>query len=87
LQREVQVSKVTDETNFGTKGLLLHVFKDVASKDYEVWWNLDMEFDGICIGSGKTRREAIDDAYKTLSELSVVLDEAAAHAVAGGADE
>lgn len=71
------MGKVSDETNYGPKGLLLHVFKDEASQDYEVWWNLDMEFDGICVGAGKTRRKAIDDAYKTLSELSVVLDEAA----------
>lgn len=69
--------KFTDETHHGRKELLVHVFKVPVGNDYEVWWNLDMEFDGICVGSGNTRKEAIDDAYRTLSELSVILDEAA----------
>lgn len=75
MAREPKDFKVKDETRYGRKGLLVHVFKDTASDDYEVWWNLDIDFDGLCIGAGKTRREAYDDAYRTLSELSVVLDE------------
>lgn len=72
------MARVTDESRYGREGTLLHVFKnDDFDRDYEVWWDVSTDFDGQCIGTGKTRREAIDDAYKTLSELSVVLDEAA----------
>lgn len=78
------MGKLTDETKYGRKGLLVHVFKDTATGDYEVWWNLDMEFDGTCVGAGKTRKAAIDDAYRTLSELSVVIDEAATSAAGSG---
>lgn len=71
------MSERTNETRYGRKGLLLHVFRDVPSDDYEVWWNLDMDFDGVCVGAGKQRKDAMDDAYRTLSELSVILDKAA----------
>lgn len=77
---------ITNETRYGSKGLLVHVFQEAG--DYEVWWDLDQDFDGVCVGAGKTRREAFDDAYRTLSELSTILDDGVndepAHAASGG---
>lgn len=81
------MARVSDESKYGYEGLLLHVFKnDEFDEDYEVWWNMSSDFDGRCIGSGGTRKEAIDDAYRTLSQMSIVLDDAATPATqaAGG---
>lgn len=36
---------------------------------FEVWLDTEVqECDGICLGSGKTKREAFDDALQSLTE-------------------
>lgn len=52
-------------------GHKLHIFWD--GDMWEVWLNTEVEdFDGICIGSGKFKEDALEDAMLTLSLLHSV---------------
>jgi hypothetical protein len=53
-------------------GYQLHVHRDTA---WEVWLNVDLDFDGLCIGCGASRARAVAGAIATLKELTAKLHE------------
>ena len=48
---------------------MINVFEE--NGEFEIWLDADLAKDGLCIGSGATRHEALDAARKELrSELT-----------------
>jgi len=56
----------TNDENFEVvRGYWLHIFLDGGH--WQVWLNTEVaDFDGLCIGSGRTREAAIKDAQRVL---------------------
>lgn len=56
-----------DERYAEINGRELHVIG--STDDVEVWLNTEVaDFDGICIGGGESRKQAIADAITTLEQ-------------------
>jgi len=61
VQREVQVSKSTQGEHLELDSNQIHISNEDGN--WWVWLNTDVgDFDGLCIGCGQSRKEAIDDA-------------------------
>lgn len=54
-------------------GYRLHVTGTI--NDVEVWLNSGMNFNGIAIGGGESRRAAVEDAVRTLEGALGILKE------------
>lgn len=54
-------------------GYSLHVTG--GPDDIEVWLNISIDFDGIAIGGGQSRKQAVMDAIDTLERAVKVLKE------------
>lgn len=65
--------KINEHYDVTSGGYFLHVTGE--SNDVEVWFNMSMEYDGIAIGGGETRAEAVADAIETLERALGVLRE------------
>lgn len=52
-------------------GYELHVKGDEG--DYEVWFNLNLDYDGFCIGGRESRASAVRDACDTLERALKIL--------------
>lgn len=63
-----------DEHYTEINGRELHVVG--GTDDVEVWLNTEvMDFDGICIGGGESRRAAVADAIETMERALGILKE------------
>jgi hypothetical protein len=61
-------SKPLFSTRLNLDGNRTHIVSE-AEKDFEVWLNTDIsDFDGLCIGCGQTRQDAVNDAVSVLRQ-------------------
>lgn len=55
-------------------GYQLHIFKAEEDGEWVVWLNTEAsDFDGLVIGKGKTRQEAVAEAMKVVEAMEAVL--------------
>lgn len=53
---------------------VVHIRQEIGGPDFQVWLNTEaMDFDGLCVGSGWSREQAIDDALETFEQCLAVL--------------
>lgn len=59
------------------EGGFLHVaspnLNTELGSEWDVWLNAELDFDGVCVGSGASREDAVDDAKNTLEAALAVL--------------
>ncbi len=71
LQRQVERNDMIAELYPAVlvEGHLVHVFQE-NGRHWQVWVNTeDLEFTGLCVGTGETRDEAIAVAVKALEAI------------------
>lgn len=77
-----------ERIDLSERGYALHVIPANLLNDYEVWLNTEVaDFDGLCVGVGKTRSEAMTKAAATLEDTALALRDAVARAVSTGESE
>lgn len=69
--RRAQRAGNPEDTELNFSGYRLHITNTDAwgqEAEWEVWLNTEVQrFDGLCIGTGPTREQALIDAQQTLS--------------------
>jgi hypothetical protein len=51
------------------KGGFFHIAPPIGGSiggEYDVWLNAELDYDGVCVGSGATRDDAVADARATM---------------------
>ena len=60
--------KLIHDEHLELDGNQIHVSAE-SENDWQVWLNTDVtDFDGLCIGCGESRQEAVADAIAVLDE-------------------
>lgn len=72
-RKREELQRATEERWQCGKGHSLHVFQE-DEDTWSAWLNTEtQDFDGLCLGTGKTRSEAVTEAVKTLETATDLL--------------
>jgi hypothetical protein len=71
-----EVKDGTGEERQVEGGYHLHIFEDEGGAGWAVWFNTEVSnFDGLCIGTGTTRAEALQVATNVLTDALKQIEE------------
>lgn len=80
------MSRLIHDEHLDLDGNRIHISAD-SDDDWNVWLNTDVDdFDGLCIGCGQSRKEAVAEAISVLDEGLRKLRHAADQAASVGGE-